>query len=124
LSPAAVAAADLAQSLVGAPYRNGGQDPDGFDCSGFVQYVFTQSGIGMPRSVREQFEVGQNIDPADVRPGDLVFFAIDGHRVSHVGIVVGDDAFVHAPSSRGQVRIDRLSMEYWRTRLAAAKRPT
>src|SRR6185369_9586145 len=62
-----------ALSLRGAPYRNGGSDPNGFDCSGFTQYVFAQFGVALPREVREQYHEGKSIEPADLAPGDLVF---------------------------------------------------
>jgi murein DD-endopeptidase len=112
----------LARSLVGTPYRNGGADPGGFDCSGFVQYVFGQLGISLPRSVSEQATAGEKVAPGSLREGDLVLFAIDGRTISHVGIAVGADAFVHAPSSRGRVREESLSAAYWQARFAAARR--
>lgn len=115
------AVAALALSLQGVPYANGGADPGGFDCSGFVQYVYARAGVAVPRSVREQFEAGREVDGAP-QPGDLVFFAIDGGRVSHVGIATGPDTFVHAPSRRGVVREDRLSAPYWSRRYAGARR--
>jgi len=115
------AVASLALSLQGSPYVNGGAGLDGFDCSGFVQYVFARSGVALPRSVLEQFEEGIGVEGAP-EPGDLVFFAIDGGRVSHVGIATGPDTFVHAPSSRGVVREDRLSAPYWSRRYAGARR--
>jgi cell wall-associated NlpC family hydrolase len=111
-----------AEELVGSPYRAGGTDPDGFDCSGFVQYVFSKAGGRVPRSVREQWEAGREVDAAGIAPGDLLFFAIDGDRVSHVGIALGGDRFVHAPSSRGVVRVERLSAPYWAARFAGARR--
>jgi cell wall-associated NlpC family hydrolase len=111
-----------ALSLRGAPYRNGGSDPAGFDCSGFVQYVFEQYGIAMPRDVRRQFEVGSIVDTAALEPGDLVFFSTVAPGVSHVGIAVGSDQFVHAPSSSGVVRVERLSAQYWSSRFVGAKR--
>ncbi len=117
----AEAVASLALSLQGSPYVNGGAGLDGFDCSGFVQYVFARSGVALPRSVLEQFEEGIRVEGAP-EPGDLVFFAIDGGRVSHVGIATGPDTFVHAPSSRGVVREDRLSAPYWSRRYAGARR--
>jgi cell wall-associated NlpC family hydrolase len=112
-----------ARDLVGAPYRSGGADPsEGFDCSGFVQFVVASAGGRVPRSVREQWQAGVPVDAAAVQAGDLVFFAIDGDEVSHVGMALGGDEFVHAPSSRGAVRVERLSTPYWARRYAGARR--
>jgi peptidoglycan DL-endopeptidase CwlO len=112
-----------ALSLRGAPYRNGGVDPvSGFDCSGFVKYVYQQHGVSMPREVREQFRVGKNVDRDQLEPGDLVFFSTVAPGASHVGIVIGGDQFVHAPSERGVVRVESLSQQYWSTRFIGAKR--
>lgn len=112
-----------ALSLRGAPYRNGGSTPEGFDCSGFVQYVFGRHGLAMPRETREQFRVGRSVKRDDLAPGDLVFFSTVGPGASHVGIVIGGDQFVHAPSTRGVVRVERLSAEYWNRRFIGARRP-
>jgi hypothetical protein len=112
-----------ALSLRGAPYRNGGTDPQGFDCSGFVQYVYDQHGMKMPRDVRQQFEVGREVDAQALEPGDLVFFTTVAPGASHVGIAVGGDQFVHAPSSAGVVRVESLSSQYWANRFVGAKRP-
>lgn len=111
-----------ALSLRGTPYRNGGVDPGGFDCSGFVWYVFGQHGVGVPRTVAEQYGVGGSVAPTDLQAGDLVFFATTGGGASHVGIVVGGDSFVHAPSSSGVVRVERLGASYWATRFLGARR--
>jgi len=111
-----------ALSLRGVPYRNGGSDPNGFDCSGFTQYVFAQFGVSLPREVREQFRVGTAVDSNDLAPGDLVFFATTDPGVSHVAIVVGGDQFVHAPSSSGVVRVERLSSSYWSPKFIGARR--
>jgi cell wall-associated NlpC family hydrolase len=111
-----------ALSLRGAPYRNGGADPNGFDCSGFVKYVFEQFGIPLPRDVRRQFDVGADVQAATLAPGDLVFFTTVAPGASHVGIAVGGDQFVHAPSSNGVVRVERLSSDYWSSRFVGAKR--
>ena len=106
----------------GVRYRNGGSDPSGFDCSGLVQYVFAQHGIAMPRDVRRQYQVGYEIDTQEVRPGDLLFFKTASAGASHVGIAIDGMRFVHAPNSRGVVRVDRLSTPYWSTRLLGARR--
>jgi cell wall-associated NlpC family hydrolase len=104
------------------PYRNGGVDPSGFDCSGFVKYVFEQHGVAMPREAREQFSTGRAIDPAMLEPGDLVFFTTVAPGASHVGIAIGGDQFVHAPSSNGVVRVENLSSQYWSLRFIGARR--
>jgi cell wall-associated NlpC family hydrolase len=111
-----------ALALRGTPYRNGGIDPSGFDCSGLVKYVFEQHGVSMPRETRRQFEVGADVDPAALEPGDLVFFTTVAPGASHVGIAVGGDQFVHAPSSNGVVRVESLSSQYWSSRFIGAKR--
>ncbi|HEX4914130.1 MAG TPA: C40 family peptidase [Vicinamibacterales bacterium] len=112
-----------ALSLRGAPYRLGGVDPaTGFDCSGFVRYVYQQHGVPMPREVREQFRVGKTVDRSKLEPGDLVFFSTVAPGASHVGIMIGGDQFVHAPSERGVVRVENLTSEYWASRYVGAKR--
>ena len=111
-----------ALSLRGAPYRNGGGDPAGFDCSGLVKYVFEQHGVAMPREARKQFEVGRPVEPSSLEPGDLVFFTTVAPGASHVGILVGGDQFVHAPTSNGVVRVESLSSQYWSSRFVGAKR--
>ena len=111
-----------ALSLRGAPYRDGGIDPSGFDCSGFVRYVYEQHGVTMPRQVRDQFRIGKSIDRDRLEPGDLVFFSTVAPGASHVGIVIGGDQFVHAPSERGVVRVESLSQQYWAARYIGAKR--
>ena len=111
-----------ALSLRGAPYRDGGDNPAGFDCSGFVRYVYEQHGVAMPRQVRDQFRVGKSVDRGDLEPGDLVFFSTVAPGASHVGIVIGGDQFVHAPSERGVVRVENLSSQYWSSRYIGAKR--
>jgi cell wall-associated NlpC family hydrolase len=119
---AGYAIAGTALGLRGTPYRNGGSDPSGFDCSGFVWYVFAQHGIDLPRTVTEQFQRGSSVSSDDVQPGDLVFFRTAGRSVSHVGMALGGDEFVHAPSSRGEVRVERLTSSYWQPRFAGARR--
>ena len=111
-----------ALSLRGAPYRDGGIDPSGFDCSGFVRYVYEQHGVPMPRQVRDQFRIGKTIDRDRLEPGDLVFFSTVAPGASHVGIVIGGDQFIHAPSERGVVRVESLTQRYWASRYIGAKR--
>ena len=116
------ALAGTALSLRGAPYRDGGADPNGFDCSGFTQYVFSQHGLSLPREVREQYRVGKTIGPQDLAPGDILFFTTTDPGPSHVAIAIGGDQFVHAPSSTGVVRVEHLSSSYWSPRFLGARR--
>jgi cell wall-associated NlpC family hydrolase len=111
-----------ALKLRGAPYRNGGADPNGFDCSGFVWYVFAQHGLSLPRTVEDQFRAGGAVPTPDLLAGDLVFFSTTAPGASHVGIVVGGDWFVHAPSGSGVVRVERLGTPYWASRFIGARR--
>lgn len=111
---------DTALGLRGVPYRLGGSDLNGFDCSGLVQYVLRRHGVPMPRTVIEQYGVGAV--PADIEAGDLVFFQTMGSKASHVGIALDETSFVHAPNSRGVVRVDRLDAAYWSSRFLGARR--
>lgn len=121
-SPIAYSVTSTALSLRGAPYRNGGSDPTGFDCSGFVRYVFSQHGVTVPRTVTDQYRAGTQVDTRQLEPGDLVFFSTVAPGASHVGIAIGGDEFVHAPSSTGEVRVERISAPYWSTRFVGARR--
>jgi cell wall-associated NlpC family hydrolase len=111
-----------AQGLAGSPYRNGGADPSGFDCSGFVAYVFGLEGFALPRTVTGLFDVGASVRREAIAPGDLVFFATSARAPTHVGIALGRGEFIHAPSSRGVVRAERLDARYWSRRFVAARR--
>lgn len=114
--------AGTALGLRGAPYRNGGSDPRGFDCSGLIEYVFSQHGIAIARTVEEQHRAGTDVPFQDIQPGDLVFFDTTGDGPSHVGMAIGGDEFVHAPSGAGVVRVERLGAPYWAQRFIGAKR--
>jgi cell wall-associated NlpC family hydrolase len=119
-----------ALQLTGIPYRWGGNTPrSGLDCSGFVRYVFQNMvGMTLPRRAIQMSRVGQPVRRHNLQPGDLVFF--DTHHsprrakpiVSHVGIYIGKNRFVHSPSTGKTIRIDRLFNRYWRVRYTGARR--
>lgn len=116
-----------AVSLVGSPYRLGGNSPEtGLDCSGLVGHVFKQvAGIILPRDSRAISDVAQPLAQAELQPGDLVFFNTLNRAFSHVGIYLGDNRFVHATSSRtNTVMVSSLADRYWRTRFDGARRVT
>lgn len=106
----------------GVPYVFGGTDPTGFDCSGLVQYVFAQHGTQLPREARDQSRIGRRVDVNEVQAGDLVFFQTVTRGASHVGLAIGGHQFVHAPSSRGVVRVERYDSSYWASRFVGARR--
>lgn len=120
---------DLAMNLRNIRYVNGGRDPStGFDCSGFVRYVFSRAlGLHLPTNSAHQFVAGVKVKRADMKAGDLVFFRTAGRngrgRVSHVGMYIDNGKFIHSPSSGETVRVDRLDNSYWSKRFAGAKRP-
>lgn len=113
-----------ALSLVGTPYRYGGNNPDqGFDCSGFVNYVFYNAfGIKLPRTAAEIGQRGDTIAKDNLQVGDLVFFNTMRRSFSHVGIYIGEGLFIHAPSSGSSVRMDNLNDRYWTKRYEGARR--
>jgi NlpC/P60 family protein len=111
-----------ALNLRGTPYKDGGADATGFDCSGFTRYVFARHGVSLPRAVREQYRVGHSVPAEKIVPGDLVFFTTNAAGASHVGIAVGGHAFVHAPSSRGVVRVEDFNSRFWQRRLVGVRR--
>jgi cell wall-associated NlpC family hydrolase len=116
---------DFAMQFVDVRYRRGGRAPStGFDCSGFVHYVFAQVlGIDLPQNSVGQYEVGKQVARNDMMTGDLVFFKTHGKRISHVGIYLGEGRFIHSPTTGERVRVDNLSAQYWAHRFAGARRP-
>ncbi len=116
-------AADAALEQLGAPYRYGGAGPDGFDCSGLVQYAYRLAGKSVPRTTLQLWSHTSTVLRDELEPGDLLFFSIAG-KMQHVGLYVGDDRFVHAPSSGRTVTLASLSSEYYReTFLRAGRLP-
>ena len=114
-------------SLIGTRYRFGGTSEAGFDCSGFIGYLFREeAGMNLPRSTREMINVDAPlVTRSDLKPGDLLFFATNGRRgrVSHAGIYLGDNQFIHSSSRRsGGVRIDSLGDSYWSKTFIEAQR--
>jgi len=113
----------VARSLLGTPYRYGGTTPaGGFDCSGFVQYVYRQVGVELPRTASDQRRGVRAVAPGDLQPGDLLFFHISREKVSHVAIYVASGRFIHAPSTDKGVSYANLTEPYWSARLIGAGR--
>ena len=113
-----------AMSLVGTPYRYGGNTPDsGFDCSGLVRYVVSRAAnVNLPRTTEQMGQRGTSLDRSEVASGDLVFFNTTGRANSHVGIYVGQNRFVHAPATGGTVRLEDMGKSYWASRYNGARR--
>jgi hypothetical protein len=103
-----------AKKYLGVKYLKGGSSPEGFDCSGFVSYVFRERGIALPRSAKSQYNYGKKVSDDNVMPGDLLFFNINGSSISHVAIYVGRDRFIHAPSKGKKVSYASMEDEYWK----------
>lgn len=117
----AQAVTEEARKYIGIPYRFGGADTAGFDCSGFIQYIFRKKGVTLPRAADEQYSLGKKVSMSALQPGDLVFFSTYESGVSHSGIYIGDGSFISATSSRG-IAIADMTSGYWFERYIGAKR--
>lgn len=113
-----------ALSLTGIKYKYGGNSPEtGFDCSGFVRYVFMQAtSLTLPRNALAISKLGQPVPKNELQPGDLVFFNTLKSAFSHVGIYLGNNRFIHSPSAGGQVRVENMQDSYWAKRFNGAQR--
>lgn len=112
-----------AQKEIGVPYHFGGNSPDiGFDCSGLVHYCFAKLGLKVPRNTEALFHSGRVVPKGHLQLGDLVFFDILGSGPSHVGIYIGQDRMIHAPSTGSRVRIENIAIPYWLRRFVGARR--
>jgi len=113
-----------ALGLIGVDYKFGGNTPaSGLDCSGLVRYVFQEvTGVTLPRTAKEMSGLGAKVGQAELKPGDLVFFNTRRFQFSHVGIYLGDNRFIHAPSAGSEVEISRLSESYWQKHFDGARR--
>ncbi|WP_047541156.1 C40 family peptidase [Methylotenera versatilis] len=113
-----------ALSLTGIQYKYGGKSPEtGFDCSGFVRYVFSQAtNLSLPPTARAISQIGKTVKKDELQPGDLVFFNTLKSAFSHVGIYMGDNKFIHAPSTGKTVRVESMKSSYWAKRFNGAQR--
>lgn len=109
---------EFSETLLGSPYKPGGKDPSGFDCSGFTGYVYRKGGYKLPATSDGQYAFVKKIK--EPKEGDLVFFKIDGNKISHVGIYTGNGRFIHAPSSGKSVSYANLEDRYWKEHYAGA----
>ena len=111
-----------AYGFLGTHYRFGGSSAKATDCSGFVQQVFREMAVSLPRTAREQFQIGDEVAPSDLQKGDLVFFRTYARYPSHVGIYLGDSKMIHASSRDRRVVISSMNSQYYRSRFLGAKR--
>jgi cell wall-associated NlpC family hydrolase len=111
-----------AAHFIGTPYRFGGEGPTGIDCSSFVQQVFRENQISLPRTAREQSKMGSEVADGDLQKGDLVFFHTYASYPSHVGIYLGDGKMIHASSGKGEVTVSDINSDYYRSHFLGAKR--
>lgn len=115
-------AAEQALSMVGKPYRYGGNTPQGFDCSGLVQYSYGRVGVKLPHGTGNLLRASRPISRSRLQRGDLVFFTQEGRKSSHVALYLGENRFVHAPSSGKKVHIAAFDNPYWKRHFTEARR--
>ncbi|CEN89282.1 SH3-domain-containing protein [[Clostridium] sordellii] len=114
---------NLAKAQLGKPYVWGAEGPNAFDCSGLTYYVYGQNGVSLPRTAREQSNVGTTISQSQLQPGDLIFSSTDGSgRVTHVGIYIGNGQMIHAPQEGDVVKVTNSNSSYWQSTFVTAKR--
>jgi cell wall-associated NlpC family hydrolase len=111
-------AVEIAMQYRGAPYRWGGEEPSGFDCSGFVRYVYAQVGVSLPHNAAKQYQYGTPVSRSDLQPGDLVFF----DRLRHNGIYTGEGRFIHSRQTGKVVAVANLDDDWYRTHWAGGRR--
>jgi len=115
-------AARIAASMEGVPYRYGGHTPSGFDCAGLVYYSYKRAGVNVPRTTHAQRDKSMRVPLDQMTRGDLVFFSQEGKFSSHVGIYLGNNRFIHAPSTGKRLRIDDFRSKYWQKHFVDARR--
>lgn len=113
----------IAKAQLGKPYRFGGVNPKtGFDCSGLINYSYKKVGLSIPRTTKQLYRIATPIKRNHLKAGDLVFFRINRNKISHVGLYLGNNKFIHAPSGGKRVNIASLNNKYWRTRFTRGGR--
>lgn len=118
----ATSAVHHALKMQGKPYRYGGNNPAGFDCSGLVQYSYARAGLSLPHGTRNLLRSSRRIARDELQRGDLVFFTQEGRKSGHVALYLGDDRFVHAPSSGKKVHVAGFDDPYWKRHFTEARR--
>jgi gamma-D-glutamyl-L-lysine dipeptidyl-peptidase len=111
---------NTAKEYIGSDYQSTGITPAGFDCSGFTMFVYKKNGLNIPRKAISQYNYGKKITLKYTKPGDLVFFIVNGSAISHVGIYLGDNNFIHSPSTGKSVTYASINTPYWKRRYAGA----
>jgi cell wall-associated NlpC family hydrolase len=124
IAPSGTRLVRTALSFRGTRYRYGGTGRRGFDCSGFMKYLYGhEQGVGLPRTAAEQYRSGRKVAWNDLKPGDLLFFQTHGRRVGHVAMYAGNGKMVHAANPRRGVTVDNAFGGYWSRRLVGIRRP-